>query len=255
MVISIPRDYQSYPVFRLLTAKMDGDEVWANHLFMRLWVELGYQCDLHEQPGMFDRGCIESFNHSVHRPDAFAILLEVNLLHSRDEDYYCLMFAKANQELNPDLLPDHQRRELLGRFSKKREVAASDAAHLIPRLPDEVWLTETGERMTLEQMKRCITFIKTTDSVQRMKARQKNEFTVGLVHDAYRIITRFTDVQLDVILKRLYFARARKLSTHVPRNTGDLLRRFEEILYVLLPDEGFIRWDKGKVYEARPEKT
>lgn len=256
MILQIPRDFQSYPCFRNLMIEV-GNEIDATFLFFKLWVELGYQCDLHEQPGYFDRGCIEAFNASMKKFDGKAGLLcllaaKVITPHKDEGDYICPMFMKVNQQLCGDTLPPAERAEMVGRFNRKKHVARENTESVAKRLPEDVWMGPFGLRLTLEEMKRCITLIKIVDSVVAQKARQKFEFTLGIIHDAHRVNSRFSDTQTEIILKRLFFVRRQKVVT-LPRFAAQVLSRWDDILYQIMPDDGFLNWDKA--YEPSATKT
>lgn len=258
MTLKIPRDFQSYPAFRQLMIEV-GNEQDAIFLFLKLWIELGYQCDQHEQAGYFDRGCVAAFNASVKTfqdKPAIVCLLAARVIipHKDDGDFICPMFIKTNDELSADNMPAGAKAELTARFNRKRHVAIENMPSVVSRLPEDVWMGPMGHRLTLEEMKRAITLTKVVDSVMGQKARQKFEFTLGVIHDAHRVNCRFSDVQIDVILKRLYFLRRTRNILTVPRQAAEVLRRWDDLLYQILPDDGFVAWEK-KTYEQDTKKA
>ncbi len=250
MTLKLPRDYKLYNCYRRLKDLHGGDDAIANQVFMQLWVDLGYQVDCHGRAGRIKRSECDGFNSTVGRPGAFLSLLESQcLIPANDEEYVCPMFENHNPELDRDFLPATARGRATVNFLKKVNKHQVKAIEYAGKLPPACWYCEDGVTKILDhEMKRIILVIKMLDNLLGQDRRQFNHYTPGLVQAGHSVIRKWSEDKLMVILKRLYMVRG--TIKDLPRATGYALQDFENMVWKIMPDEGFLRWDGKRGNES-----
>jgi hypothetical protein len=247
MTLSLPRDFQAYSCYRRLR-DMIGDNA-ALCLFVRLWVELGYQIDVHGGSGVFSKKEAQAFLDSLpigpEKTAAFGSLVNSQCLIPSGEDYVCPMFVLANKDLDANYVPDSQRAQLLSAFNKRIQKIDKNAIPFTATIPPECWSVD-DRIMTQEEMKRAVMLIKTIDAVLRSPDRQAYDYTPGLCQAALQVTKDYTENKLHVILRTMFIKRS---TCGLNRSTEYYLNHFEDVVLKLMPDEGFIKWSKKRGVE------
>ena len=237
-----PRDIEGYNAFRCLAK--DLGEVAALYLLHKLFIELAYQAGIHGKAGLFIRGELPVFNDSLSKaaldPNAAVIaLLKAKILVPESDNWFCPIFADHNPELDVDYIHPGQTAKL--QFNRRKAAMEKDTPKLVQSLPPESWLKGDGSRVLPLEMNRALNLLKTLDNICGFPERRAEDFEVGFIHDACRLIGEYDSQHLDVMLRRIFLKRK---SPAVPKHPQGILRNWHPLVLTLFPDDGYVKWDK-----------
>lgn len=250
MILKLPRDYRCYNCYKRLVSLVQYDERLANAIFMQLWTDLGYQVEVHGRSGRIQKSEAEHFDRAVNYPGAFVLLLESQtLVPSNEDEYLCPIFELNNRELDRDFIPSGAKGRMITNFNKKLQKHTVKAFDYVGKMPEQCWILEDGVTRILQfEMNRCILLIKMIDNLLGQDRRQFNHYTPPLLQAAQFIVSRWSDDKLHVILRRLFFMRG--TIKDLPRTTADALRRWDDLVWKVMPDEGYVKWSKPESNET-----
>ena len=243
MTYKTPRDIEGLNAFRSLAK--DLGEIAAHYLLHKLFIELAYQTGLHGKSGLFNRGELPVFadalSGAMFDPNTAVVsLLKAGLLVPEGGDnWFCPIFAEHNPELDLSYISPGNTAKL--QFNRRREALEKTTPKLIALLPPEAWLKANGSRVLPQEMNRALNLIKTLDNICGFPERRPEDFEIGFIHDACRLVGEFDIQHLDVILRRVFLKRK---SPAVPKHPQGILRNWHHLILSLFPDEGYVKWDK-----------
>lgn len=252
MILKLPRDFRCYNCYRRLRELLEFDDRLTLAVFMELWTQLGYQVDVHGRSGRIGVSEREYFDNAVHHPGAFVALLESQTIIPINEDeYFCPIFEQSNEELDRDFIPDMVKARSHAKFLQKVKKHSVKAFDYMVKMKPECWLLEDGVTKIIEMdMNRSILLIKLIDNLIGQDRRAFSFYSPPLIQSAHTIIRAWSDDRLLVVLRRLYAARG--TLKDLPRTTADVLRRFEDLVWKVMPDEGYIKWGVPVIQRKLP---
>jgi hypothetical protein len=239
MILKKPRDYACFSQFSKLS-KLLG-EGSALIVIEVLWVQLGYQVEIHGTSGFLAQGDVEIYLRALpipdpQKPEVMPALLASEWLKPRGEHYECPLFFHYNPEIDKDFIPDDSRHYL---FDRAREQYLHESSGVVANVPPDCWTVSDDVKITPAEMNRIVMLVKTVDGILRLGKRESHEYDMALVHTGYRVIQQFTELQLGIILKRLWL---KKNARGIPRNTVQLLNDFDNVMIAIMPNDGFLKW-------------
>ncbi len=242
MTLNLPRDYRATNQFFHL--KRAVGEANAIIIVDSLWVQLGYQLEIHGISGFFQASDMAAFmeNTPVQCPNIMERLVESGWLSRRGENYECPLFFYYNPELDKDYIPKFASARYI-QFSRNEPVIRRESNTLVAELPQELWEGFDRTRILPAEMNEAIVLIKTVDGILSLGKRQLKEYTLPLIHAALRVVQVYGGSKLKVIMRRLFVRRS---DQGLPRNTTQLLDKFDDMVVSIMPDEGYVKWAKAE---------
>ncbi len=250
--LKIPVDFERLPDYQQLVVLLGGEDgatppVKAAFIFTRLFVDLAYQAEKTNEPGLLTAAGAELFCRSVHGrvglgcAEIIEILCRSELLVMRSVsnppteamEYFCPRFAKLNPHLSGDFKPGHLKGADLSAHVRRKRGVAEDAAKLSMLLPIDTWKGRDGKELDANQINRTIRLIKTLDNCTRRPGRNKSEFGEGLIADAAAVADAHTDDELEAACRWLVLQREHPA---VPKTTEQLLQQWETVKTMANPD-------------------
>lgn len=246
--IEIPLDYASWPCFRklvrIISGMPDGTLAAVDHIYLRLWIELGYQGAVHPL-GWIAEEEFWSLMKRLKIPSATPQLLADALLDSgvivkQEEGYFCRMFFHANEGGSDRKLSMRQLRGHAARVYAQRVKAITERVPEKSKVLSAMWPEETAG-LDPETLNGAVTTIDVLDAILGRPARPIEDYTLGLFMDACGYFERFGAARVDLMHKR--FMALRK-EPGLPRTAERILSDIDAVLVAIEPAEGWIDWSK-----------
>lgn len=235
--LNIPLDFRSRTPFRVLRRALtrDGDAeggaVRAAGLVLLLTGELGYAAEKHPV-GFVPEPQMRLFLEDLpDLPEALSALTAPDCyLQAAEGGWVCPDFAACNRHLAPGHMTLQQQGGHARAIKYKRDEAERAAQQQSLLIDREVYLRPTdGTAMDSEEINRVMTIIKLFDNVLKRRARLTNEFSQGLVQDAWRVRQEYSDADINAVASWLN-AKAVEGHPSLPANTETLLRTFRRFV-------------------------
>lgn len=164
-------------------------------------------------------------------PEALpALTAPDSYLQEAEGGWVCPEFAALNRQLAPGHMTLQQQGGHARAIKYKRDEAERTAQQQSLLIDREVYLRPTdGTAMDSEEINRVMTIIKLFDNVLKRRARLTNEYSQGLVQDAWRVRQEHTDADINTVASWL---NAKMVEGHpsLPPNTETLLRTFRRFV-------------------------
>lgn len=215
--IKFPIDYQRLPEFRMLATRLSGvlapaggrwaefADVFADHIFARLWVDLGYAAQAGARLGVMSRDAAQLYTASIHLPevvDLMGLLVEARLLAAHEEGYQCDRFAKLNPHLAADFVPREKKGGYRSGLSKQLPRIDREAAQQLQMLGGG-FRDRAGQPLSPTEEHQVIKMIRVLDNIlQEDRVRRTSEYGEGIVADAADAVRRYKD---EAVLRPFYF--------------------------------------------------
>ncbi len=263
MVINIPVDFERLPEFRQLCGLLAsratklppatqgervGVEAIVTLMWMRLWVELAYQAQTTNRPGLLSGAAAGLYEQSLEplfgddfRP--IAVLCECgalqatpslpdksassSLVSANEVGYHCERFAKLNGHLAGDHVSREARGAAASALERNRQRIAAEANQMGMLLPPELFKKRAGGTMSDTESQRCMVLIATVDRCLKLASRARGSFTEGMMMDAYDVVAGNEAAKLREVYVWLSLHREHPL---VPKTTEQVLADFGRIL-------------------------
>lgn len=238
-ILNIPLDVESTPEFRQLVHLLksfepsmpitrlgeDESRAMASHLFLRLFVELGFHAASTNRPGLLPSHSLQLFYHSIGLAPALArvpsALKESRLVTESPEGLFCDLFARLNSHLAGNHVTKEQKGASRSAIERGKNAVAHEAAQQCMLLPSELFRDATGQPLEEIQRQRTMVVITTVDRVLGRKARNNAEVTPGLIADAHALVV----AQDQETLKTFYaWLHANRSNHAVPKVTEQILK-------------------------------
>jgi hypothetical protein len=238
-LLHLPLDHESWHEFRQL--RQSVGHALASHMFIRLFVELGYQAQAGIRLGLLEEKAIELFLDSIAeasgarpegphggRPQGLQALLSAGLLLPTEGGYLCPRFAQLNPHLDPSHEPMHVKGWKTSKLNRDLRKYGGMALQQSLMIPDEVWTRPSGQKMEYEEIRQIMLLVRACDGALGRPERPHNSngFTQMLVQNAWRIVTEFSPEQIDSIVRGIMACRSHPA---IPPTTEQLLPKFKEI--------------------------
>jgi hypothetical protein len=245
MTLRIPRDFTQLLQFRKMEELL-GDRHRATLLFIALWTHLGYEVESTGAAGFM--ADIDEFIFQRILPgqiDAPMRVLEASgFLKKVPGGWECLLFCHYNAQLDANWIPD-ETDDAWRKFIDGKTAMAKETPLILESIPNQSWFLEKTGKVEDAMMKKAILLVKMIDGILKVGKRAPAEFEPPLIGAAISVIQEWTDIQISVILRRAYEVSRRKtLPPGFTRSTMVFLERFEDVVALLLPAEGYIKWSK-----------
>ncbi len=248
--VHVPIDFESRQQFRLLAQQIGVLE--AAGVLVFLWRELAYTADRADL-GLLSKDDLALFNHTIcnqtegELPNATEHLIKAGVLRprpipengpgqngERPTDYDCPMFNKDNEHLG--VMLGNVSMGQPGGFAtsikyRKRKVEAETSTQLA-LIDADKFEKPDGARMDPDECNRCVMMVKMFDNFTGRRSRLSSEFTVGLMQDAWRIISNGKPEAID---QMCHWLMANQDNRHpgLPKTTEQVLRDFDRY-YVMM---------------------
>jgi hypothetical protein len=133
-------------------------------------------------------------------------------------------------------VPDEKVREHDFMFKRRYDKHLKGSPEIVKKLDPSLWKLPDGRSISPLVMNRVIVTIKTVDAILRLGERRVNRFSQGLITAALDVVTKHDEIALKVYLKRMSLF---KKLTGVPRDAEIVLQRFDAVLKMIMPTEGW----------------
>lgn len=257
--MTIPDDIELAFPFRELQKRI-GKNVWL--VVGRLFCDLTHQAKYHGRCGRYEAKWWPHFLASINNggiiggEDVEAALLESQFVVRIGEDYFCELFYRANPQLDRSYIPPTAK--WFRDWDKFVTKLAGRSSQIIDRLPQATWYLPNGDIIAKSVMSQSIVLINTLDIICRRDTRVVEDYTPQLIQTASVICSGHSPIKLSIALKRFLSVSRPFLRAQYPRTTEDCLRRFDDLVLLLLPDEGYEAWQKkieSPEHETEPQRA
>lgn len=234
MTAQLPLDLTSLPPFRALEGSLKSHE--ALWVWWTLWRELSYLAQEGVCPGRVraeDRPIIERTLGVPDQPDLtgetlWKLLVDSRLLKADGEDWVCVRFAALNGG-GGGSRSSAQRGGDMRAFQARQRRLEGEAFQQGLLLGDKVMVTSDGAKLPEGTQQRVTRLIIACDNALFQAQRAAHGYTEGLVQDALRVLARFSDEEIDRVVRFVASKRNHALLS----TTEKLLPKFAEIVPLL----------------------
>jgi hypothetical protein len=252
MELNLTLDFERLPEYRLLcdalasrrNDKTAGIEMAATHIWMRLWVELGYQAQITNRAGWLSKNAAALFERSLEpmfgddcRP--MNLLVEAGCVteeilrapgdpagaSAASGNYFCERFAKANAHLAGNFRSREERGAAASALERNKNKIAHEAQAQAMLLPTEIFKRRDGSAMAQGEVDRSMIMIKTLDNCLKAPGRSKKHYTEGLIADAGQAVSVHQNSELREFYVWLSLNREHPA---VPKTAEQILAEFEK---------------------------
>jgi len=254
----LPVDFERLPEFRQLSealrAKAAKDpktqipkhpthiSACAVFLWVRLWVELAYQAQVTNRPGVLTEEGAALFAASV---DALfgddchpvELLVEARVMEEKNTqtpkhpntqaEYFCERFARLNAHLAGNFVSKETRGANHSALVRSQQRIAHDALAQVMLLPPEIYQKRDGTKMSDTEINRCMVLIKTIDNCLKLPGRRQTQFTEGLICDASAIAESHSQDFLRTVYQWIMNHREHPA---LPKTTEQILAGFDGVI-------------------------
>jgi hypothetical protein len=245
MDLRLPVDIERLPEFRNLSVTLLRPDAEVMFIWVRLWIELSYQAQVTNKPGLLDGNGGELFSKSLGglniTGDIFQTLFKCGILKPEgDKGWFCERFAKLNGHLSGNFVSREQKGAAATAYEKNRARIAHEAnqqtmllAPEVFRVPVSGYLVQKDDEpahpamrsLTAPEINRCMVLIKTLDNCLKL-SRKRGEYTEGLIADAWAVAEKHGQEALREFY--IWLATNREHPA-VPKTTEQVLAKFEEV--------------------------
>ena len=253
MTLRLPRDFSSLIQFRKLEELL-GDRARATLLFIALWVELGYSVESTGAAGFLSD--TDEFVFQRIPPaqiDAPMKTLEASgFINKVPGGWECPIFTFYNAALDASYIPDDSD-ELWKNFTNGKQEMARGASAILESIQPQCWFWKEG-KIEPALMQKALLLIKMVDAILKLGKRPPAEFEPPIIHAAIEVINGWSDTKISVILRRAFeVSRRKNLPPGFTRSTVIFLERFEDVVALLLPADGWVKFSKRATHAALTE--
>jgi len=242
VITHLPADIELSFAYRRLSNLLGQSN--AAFVFNRLWLDLAFQTRVHGKAGLYQKAYLHHFSKSTALAgDAIAAAIDSGLVvQNNNGDLFCPIFFEYNAHLDMSYIPPTAR--WLSHWEKWEAGLAESLKGAAKKVPQAFWYLPGGEVITESCMNRALVLIHALDFILHRKPRSPKELDMGTVQGACAIVTKHSDVKISVFLKRFMSLSRPRLNPLYPATTEDALLKFEDLLVLTSPDEGFEAWIK-----------
>ena len=234
MELNIPVDFERLPEFRQLCSELSsplvgGDET-AVFIWMRLWVELAYQAQVTNRPGLLNGNGGELLRKSLGIMtadiDIFKMLFQCGILKpDGDKGWFCDRFARMNAHLAQNYVSREAKGAAASALERNKNRIAQEANQQAMLLAPSLFKKSAGDTMTDSEIQRCMILIKTLDNCLKVNSRKRGEYTEGLMADAWAAVDKHTP---EALREFFIWLSTNREHPAVPKTTEQVLAKFEE---------------------------
>jgi hypothetical protein len=235
MTAQLPLDLTSLPPFRAMEAKLGPAS--ALFLWWTAWRELAYLTQEGVSAGRirvqdrapFVQGLSDGSEGKNGTNEAlWNLLVESRLLKADGEDWVCVRFAALNGG-GGGSRSSAQRGGDMRAFQARQRRLDGEAFQQGLLLGDKVMVTSDGAKLPEGTQQRVTRLIIACDNALFQPQRAAHGYTEGLVQDALRVLARFSDEEIDRVVRFVASKRNHALLS----TTEKLLPKFAEIVPLL----------------------
>lgn len=244
VITHLPADIElSFP-FRVLEEKLG--KPLAAYLFLRLWADLAFQTRVHGKAGIYETKWQHHFQKTLEGSgiaNATDVLKESGVLRVMDNgDWYCSLFCTYNAHLDRSYIPPTFKymkdwQVFMDELSKKDE-----ARKLSAKIPALAWYLPNGDVIPESTMNRALVLIHMTDIILHQEQRDYGELDIGVIHAAVSVVSKHSEAVIGVVMRRFLAISRPRLHPLFPPTTEEALARFDDLIVLASPDEGYEAW-------------
>ena len=208
-----PSDLPLLPQFKAVAAAVGVSR--AYHIWFILWSELFFRAQEGQSQGRLPGKGVPAFiqNLAEVEPDApkrrelfeQVLVAQAGLLEPDGEDYVCPRFLILNGQAGKPS------RERMGgnrkEFLRRQRGVAADAMEQSFLLPKDVFVDAEGVPLDGDRVKRVMRLIISCDNALYKPERPKLGYSEGLIQEALKVLARYADEEIDMVVNRLSFHR------------------------------------------------
>ena len=227
--LHVPLDFESRSQFRLMErlpfSPQTSPKLIAAALVLFLWRELAYAAQAGGPVGFLPADQADLLNQVF--PGALDLLTQVGFLAAVDGGYFCGTFAADNQHFSPDHMSIQKQGGIARSVALKKRQFASEAQQHSLLLPPELFVKGDGSAMSADEVNRVMMVVKLLDNYLGRKSRVNSEYSPGLVQDAWTVLDKFSDEEINLVCRWIYSKR-RTSACHpgLPKTTEQILCDF-----------------------------
>lgn len=241
MITHLPADFELWFPYKELAIRLGSPG--AAFVFNRVWSDLAFQTRVHGQAGIYKKEYLSHLENSVKEvPDAMRALLNSGFCKERrNGDWWCPIFSCYNYHLDHSYVPADPAwlQAWTDWFNDMMEVGRT----LHRRVRPLAWyLPENGAAVSEKLMNRALVLCNILDRILTRKARKPDDIAVPTVQNALRVCIKHSDAKLAVITKRFMAVSRPHLNPTLPNTTEYALEHFDDLIVLLLPNDGFEAW-------------
>jgi hypothetical protein len=247
MEMKLPVDFERLPEMRQLGAALraagcEMRDALACHLVMRLWVELAYQAQTSNEPGLLtEQGAnlwvsgIEwtSETNWTDATDILQLMVAAGWLKGRGglgdapKEYFCERFARLNGHLAGDFKSRELRGAAASALERNRKLIATEAVQQAMLLSPEIFRDREGRPIAASEVQRLMVVIKTVDNALKLPGRATGAYSEGLIADAAAAVAAHSPEELREFYVWLSLNREHPV---VPKTTEQVLAGLEGLI-------------------------
>ncbi len=253
ITFSIPRDYRLFNCYTRLKTLLKHDDQMTTYAVVMLYQQLAIQATMYGHVGFFKESEVEAF--------LLTVVIEAEYRHSLMQHFekagyltrhevfgvkgwFCESFHDNNFRLDKDYT--EVTGPVITNVGKLMKAAAEATLNLYQRIPRDCWLDLEGKQIDSTKMNEALLFIRTVDGIMQRSPRKEDQFTPSVIQSAVQIVTKFSQPKLLAIFRVWYpKARSESRSIKLPRTTEQALEKFDDLVFLLMPAEGWELWGRG----------
>lgn len=259
MDLNLPLDFERLPEYRTLVARLKAEgqrlksekpiEAVATHIWLRLWVELGYLAQTTNRAGLLTEPGARLFEASLEPMfgddcspvkllvEAGCLKEEISSFKSQGSSgeppeggtpngYFCERFARLNAHLAGDFKKKESKGAAMSEVVRSAQRVAHEAQMQGMLLPPELFKQRDGRVMDSAQVNRCMVVIKTLDNCLKVKSRTQGEYSETVIMDALAAAEGHSQEELRELYAWLILHRDHPM---VPKTAEQILGDFARI--------------------------
>ena len=238
--LNLPVDLERLPEYRLLcgqlrargsVASLPPPEVFASHLFLRLFVELAYAARSTNRPGYLGpaKALFEESVGAMFGDDCkpLALLQACTLLEERDGDLFCSLFARGNEHLAGNHISKEKRGQRRSEFVRQEKELTHLALTQVQLIPPLKFRRADGTVLTPVEVSKAMLVVTRVDRALKQPNRQPGEFTEGLIADAAAVGMAHSQ---DTIKEVCFWLLEAREHPGTPKTTEQILAQWDSMM-------------------------